>query len=196
LEKKIVGKRTMTLRRRIEDNPTIWLLSLLLVGFLTGFAAYRTIIQVSGQATVSKEEYQRIKENVSRVSTLEQEIAELKAREGGKPSAHRLFLSSDVVEDRPKDTLTTVRLDKYFYVSSKWIGLSAEGYYKQRWQILDRDGVVDEESHPFIPKTGDDYWTWASFILNSDLHPPGKYRLRLFLNDQRFEDRELVVEGQ
>ncbi len=113
----------MTLRQRIENNPTVWLLSTLLVGFLAGFGAYRTIVEVSSQIIVSKAEYERTTQTASRVPELEKQISSLKAKEGKTPSGHDLFISS----------------------------------------------------------------------LRSGELTTGKYRIRIFLNNERFEDRELLV---
>ena len=183
----------MTLRQRIENNPIVWLLSTLLVGFLAGFGAYRTIVEVSSQIIVSKAEYERTTQTASRVPELEKQISSLKAKEGKTPSGHGLFISSRVVEDRPKDILSKVRLNATFYLSSKWLGLSGKGYYEQKWQVLSADGLVAENWHPFVPKEDGEYWTWAAFTLRSGELTTGKYRIRIFLNNERFEDRELLV---
>ena len=101
----------MTLRQSIENNPTVWLLTTLLAGFATGFSGYRTILEVSSQATVSKSEYERTTHTASRVPELEKQIASLKAKEGRTPSGHHLYISSRLEEGRPKDIVSQVRLD-------------------------------------------------------------------------------------
>ena len=185
----------MTLRQKVENNLAIWLLSMLLAGFMAGFAAYKTILEVSGQINVSKSEYEKTKHAASRVSELEATIESLKAKEGRTPSGHRLYIAGNVVDGRPVDLLSAVKLDKTFYFSSQWLGLSSNGYYEQKWEIFDKDGLVAEDRHPFVQKTEGEYWTWARFTLRGNENLPGKYRLRVFLNGERFEDRELMVLG-
>jgi hypothetical protein len=183
----------MNLRQSIENNPTIWLLSTLLVGFIAGFAAYRTIIEVSGQINVSKSEYDRVKREALMVPQLEMQIASFETKKGKPPSTHRLYISSEVVKHRPKDILSEVFLDENFYIISHWIGVEDNGFYEQKWQVLDRDGLVAETLHRFVPSNANDWWTWAPFKLRSKEFTPGKYRLRIFLNDARYEEREIVV---
>ena len=186
----------MTFRQRIEDNPIVWVLGVLLAGFVAGFGAYETILRVSKQLTVPESEYKTIQLAAARVPELEGQIKVLKAREGKTPSAHRLYIAAAVVENQPKHILSAVKLDELFYLSSKWIGASANGYYEQRWEIRDEDGLVAENRHPFVVKEDGEYSTWVSFFIRSGEHQPGKYRLRVFLNGQRFEDRELLVTGK
>jgi len=185
----------MSLRQSIENNPIVWLLTTLLAGFVAGFGAYRTILEVSSQITLPKAEYQRITQTASRVPELEKKIVSLKAKEGRTPSGHRLFISSKLEEGKPKDILSKVRLDQSFYLSSKWTGLSGKGYYEQKWQIIGTDGLTQEAWHPFVQKEDGEFWTWAQFTLRSAHETAGKYRIRIFLNGERFEDRELLVEG-
>jgi len=183
----------MTLRESIENNPTVWLLTTLVVGFATGFGAYRTIIEVSNQVTVSKSEYERTTQVASRVTDLEKQIASLQAKEGKPPSAHHLYVSSSIEDNRPKDIVAQVRLNQTVYLWSQWIGLSGKGYYEQKWQILGPDGVIREMWHPFVQKEDGEYWTWARLTLPGGEVTAGKYRIRVFLNGARFEDRELPV---
>ncbi|MEP5764109.1 MAG: hypothetical protein ABJ308_05930 [Halieaceae bacterium] len=183
----------MNLRQKIENNPTIWLLTMLLAGFLAGFSAYKTIIEVSGRVTVAQADYDRMRETAARLLDLETQIAGLKAKEGATPSGHSLYISSKVTEGVPENFVSEVRLDERFYLSVKWLGLSAKGYYEQKWQIWGVDGLVAEQWHPFVPKADGEHWIWAYFTLHSGELAAGKYRIRIFLNDARFEDRELVV---
>ncbi|MBI4525464.1 MAG: hypothetical protein HY695_16815 [Deltaproteobacteria bacterium] len=186
----------MTFRQRIEDNPMIWVLSMLVAGFLAGFGAYETILRVSNQVRVSESEHKTMQRAATRVAELEEQIKVLKAREGKTPSAHRLYISAALVEGQPKNILSAVKLDEFFYISSRWLGASANGYYEQRWEIRDEEGLVAEQRHPFVVKEDGEYSTWASFLIRSGEHKPGSYRLRVFLNGQRFEDRELLVTGK
>lgn len=55
-------------RERVEANITVWLLSTLLVGFLAGFATYRTIQEVGGIQPIPK----------SRIDQLEASVIALK----------------------------------------------------------------------------------------------------------------------
>lgn len=183
----------MTLRQNIRNNVTIWLLCTGLVGLFGGFAMYRTLVEVSNQVTVSKLEYETLKRTAAGSSELEKQIAAFKATQGRVPSGHRLNISSGVVGNQPTDSLSEVRLDQEFFLASEWTGVTANGYYRQRWQISNKDGLIAEDWFPFVPTVDGVYWTWASFQLRSDRHAPGKYRLQVFLNGRLFEDRELVV---
>jgi hypothetical protein len=165
---------------------------MLLVGFLAGFATHRTILEVSKQVTVSESEYKALQRDAARVPELEEKIKVLRAREGKTPSEHRLYIAAAVVEGQPKQILSEVKLDEVFYLSSRWIGVSGKGYYEQRWEIRD-EKLVAEHWHPFVAKEDGEFSTWASFFIRSGEHQPGKYRIRIFLNGQRFEDRELLV---
>ena len=77
-----------------------------------------------------------------------------------------------------------------------WIGAASKGYYEEKWQILDRDGLVAEEWHPFVPKDDGVKWIWARFKLRSSELTAGKYRVRIFLNGEQFEDKELVLRSK
>jgi hypothetical protein len=41
----------LTLKERIENHPVIWLLGVLAIGFISGFGAYKAILEVSRQST-------------------------------------------------------------------------------------------------------------------------------------------------
>ena len=50
----------MSLRERIENNITVWLLGTLLTGFLAGIGAYKAIIEIAQLKTISVAEYDRL----------------------------------------------------------------------------------------------------------------------------------------
>ena len=52
----------MTLRDRIENKLTVWLLGTLLTGFLAGIATYRTVLEMAQLKTISSAEYQQLTE--------------------------------------------------------------------------------------------------------------------------------------
>jgi len=58
----------MDIRKRVEQNVTIWLLSTLTAGFLAGWGAYETILKVTQRVVVAKEELDRLKENTDKTS--------------------------------------------------------------------------------------------------------------------------------
>jgi len=45
----------MNLKERIENNPVVWLLGILLAGFLSGIGAYKGLIEFTGQKLVSED---------------------------------------------------------------------------------------------------------------------------------------------
>ena len=74
------------------------------------------------------------------------------------------------------------------------IGIFGKRYYEQRWEISDRDGIVAQHWHPFLPKEDGEYPTWAHFNLNSSENNPGTYRIQVFINDDKpFESKEISV---
>lgn len=167
----------MTLRQSIENNPTIWLLSTLLVGFLSGFAAYQTILEVSGRVTVSEEAFESGKE--------------AKAREGAPPKGHSMWVTA--TEDPAAQKLDHVELDEQFYIHSKWVGISGKRYYEQEWKLFEGNQVAAYQWHPFVPKADEEYRIWGSFTLDSNEHEPGKYQLEVLLNGKLREKVDLVV---
>lgn len=74
----------MQIKDKIENNPVIWTLSTLLIGFLSGFGVYQSILAVAGRKTVpedavivksgeqpiSSEEYARLKESQGKIDKL------------------------------------------------------------------------------------------------------------------------------
>ena len=184
----------MSFKQSIENSPIVWMLSTLLAGFLAGFAAYQTILEVSGRVTVASEDYESGKKAIAMVSDLENQVAGLKAKEGPAPKGHRLVVTSKLDNGNPTDDISSVKLDDKFWVTSRWIGIEPRKYYEQRWELADRDGVVDTHWHPFVPKQDEIYRTWASFRLDSSVSKAGKYRIRVFLNDDRpFDSKEIEV---
>ncbi len=53
----------MTFKEKVENNVIIWLLGTLLVGFLSGIATYKGILEIAGQTTISKEALIQLNEN-------------------------------------------------------------------------------------------------------------------------------------
>ena len=50
-----VEENRMTLKEKIENHPVIWVLGLLIIGFIAGFNSYKVILEITGQTTISKE---------------------------------------------------------------------------------------------------------------------------------------------
>jgi hypothetical protein len=55
----------VTLKERVEENVTVWLLGSLLSGFLAGIATFRTVQEIGGLEPISKSEYQELQRKVS-----------------------------------------------------------------------------------------------------------------------------------
>ena len=168
----------MSLRQKIENAPTVWLLGTLLAGFLAGFAAYQTILEVSGLVTVSKTEHESAKQ-------AEDLVSKLTVKEGLQPKGFQITVTSGLSGDGPSDSLESVRLDEDFWITTNWIGLSGKRYYKQVWEIYYQDNLVATDWQPFVPKEDRDFSTWVHFKLNGIENKPGAYRVNIFLNDDK-----------
>jgi len=69
-----------SLKENIEKNPIVWLLSIIVMGFLAGFSAYKTILVVSGQVTVSIEKKQDYEAAKAKISELEKRLKTLQSQ--------------------------------------------------------------------------------------------------------------------
>jgi len=69
-----------SIKERIEQNLTIWLLSTLLAGFLAGMGAFKTIQEIGGLTSVSKSavvEQQKTIDDLMAKSAMQQETIDL-----------------------------------------------------------------------------------------------------------------------
>lgn len=176
----------MTLRQKVENNLAIWLLSMLLSGFLAGFAAYQTILEVSGRVTVSEAEYDSMVQAAELVSKHKVEV-------GPPPPSHHMTVTSALKGDGPTDSLENVRFDEDFWVTTKWIGVTGKNYYNQIWKIYFRDKLVAMDWHPFVPKYDGNHYTWAHFKLDSVVNNPGLYRIDVFINSDKPIDSKIIT---
>jgi hypothetical protein len=53
----------MTIRERVEQQPTFWLLSALLAGFMAGIATNEAIVRIAQLQVISKEEFNRLSQS-------------------------------------------------------------------------------------------------------------------------------------
>ena len=168
----------MSIRESIERNVVTWLLGTLATGFVAGFGAYGTILNVSNQVTIPQNVKLDLEQRALRADEVEGEIAQLRAREGKPPAGHRLQITSDLVDRQSVDTLEEVELDRRFYIVSKWLGVTPNAYYEETWEIRDSEGLLEQKWQPFVP-TDQTYAVWASFLLPSTENEPGRYRVRV-----------------
>ena len=61
----------MKLKERVENNPVVWLLSALFVGFTSGIATYQGILAIANLQVVSTEKYDSLVEKASEVPITE-----------------------------------------------------------------------------------------------------------------------------
>lgn len=58
----------MSLREKIEDNLTVWLLSTLLAGFIAGIGTYKAILEIAQLEVVSRARLEQLQANSSKSS--------------------------------------------------------------------------------------------------------------------------------
>lgn len=59
----------MSIKRKIEENVTVWFLGTLVAAFIAGFGAYRAILEVSIPEVVSQDKLNRLEREVSQLES-------------------------------------------------------------------------------------------------------------------------------
>ena len=60
-----------TFKEKVEKNLTIWLLGVLLTGFLSGIATYKAILEIAQLETISKSKLQELTSKTSKITNPE-----------------------------------------------------------------------------------------------------------------------------
>ncbi|MCP4330325.1 MAG: hypothetical protein GY791_18010 [Alphaproteobacteria bacterium] len=81
-----------TLKERIENHPAVFFLGAIVLGFLAGISAYQTVLEISNQTTVSRNELTALRKDLK---ILEEKAADMGAGQEMSPISYDMDRHGD-----------------------------------------------------------------------------------------------------